>query len=103
MLIRLQSVATNYNYYTSKLCEYYRILKDKYHVDLYNSKTLKKIEEYQINVNTVDENSFIEFDINNDLNALKELAEVLGADLILRPEKCTTAYLYILVHDDFWE
>ncbi len=95
MIIRLKSVATNYNYQIYKLKDYYEVLKTKLKVRLVNAK-LQEIEPRQVT-----ERSFIEIETENNLNILNNISEYLGWWLVFNPDDSVKDCLTFLVKDDF--
>ena len=99
MIIKLKSIATNVNYDTGILKDYYKILTEAgYDVKVFNELDLTERSPEHINNNT-----FLEIEIENDLNAILKIGELLGKDLIFRAEKSIKDYCHFLVYDDYWE
>lgn len=99
MIIKLKSIATNVNYDTDKLKEYYKILTEAgYKVEVIHELDLTERHPEHINNNT-----FLEIEIENDLNTVLKIGELLGKDLIFRAEKSIKDYFDFLVYDDYWE
>lgn len=97
MYIKLKSIATNVNYDTDKLKEYYKILTEAgYKVKVFDDFYFTKIKPEQIN-----DNSYLEIKIKNDFNAILKLGDLLGRDLIFRAEKSIKDYCDFLVCDDY--
>ena len=95
MIIRLKSVATNYNYQIYKLKDYYEILKTKLKVRLVNAK-LQEIETWQVT-----ERSFIEIETENNLNILNKISKFLDYSLLFMPNDSVKDCLTFFVKDDF--
>ena len=95
MIVRLKSVAANYNYQVYKLKDYYEILKTKLKIRLVNAK-LKEIEPWKVT-----ERSFIEIETENNLNILNKISEILGYSLIFMPDDSVKDNLTFFVKDDF--
>lgn len=97
MIIRLKSVATNYNYYMNNLKDYFMELKNYYRARFCNETGS------DIDVNKVNENSYIEIKLRNSIFELQFIAEILGHDLILQAEHSSKEYLCFMIYDDYLE
>ena len=95
MIIRLKSVAANYNYQTFKLKDYYEILKTKLKVRLVNAK-LQEIDPWKVT-----EHSFIEIETENNLNFLNKISYFLGYSLLFMSDESVQDNLTFFVKDDF--
>ena len=95
MIIRLKSVAANYNYQTFKLKDYYEILKTKLKVRLVNAK-LQEIDPWKVT-----EHSFIEIETENNLNILNKISYFLGYSLLFMSDESVQDNLTFFVKDDF--
>lgn len=95
MIIRLKSVAANYNYQIYKLKDYFEILKTKLKIRLVNAK-LQEIEPWQVT-----EHSFIEIETENNLNILNKISEILDYDLLFIKDNSVKDNLTFFVKDDF--
>lgn len=95
MIIRLKSIATNYNYQIFRLKDYYEILKTKLKVRLVNAKL------QEIDPGRVTEHSFIEIDTENNLNILNKISYFLGYSLLFMPDESVKDNLTFFVKDDF--
>lgn len=95
MIIRLKSVAANYNYQTYKLKDYYEILKTKLKVRLVNAK-LQEIDPWKVT-----EHSFIEIETENNLNILNKISYFLGYSLLFMSDESVQDNLTFFVKDDF--
>ena len=95
MIIRLKSVAANYNYQTFKLKDYYEILKTKLKVRLVNAK-LQEIDPWKVT-----EHSFIEIETENNLNILNKISYFLGYSLLFMHDESVQDNLTFFVKDDF--
>ena len=99
MLIKLKSIATNVNYNTTYLKGYYEILTEAgYEVKVFNELDLTERNPEHINNNT-----FLEIEIKNDLNIILKIGELLDQDLIFRAKKSIKDYCDFLIYDDYWE
>ena len=97
MIIRLKSVATNYNYVTNNLKDYFMELKEYYRARLCDETGS------DIDVNKVNENSYIEIKLRNSIFELQFIAEILKHDLILQAEYSSKEYLCFMIYDDYME
>ena len=97
MIIRLKSVATNYNYYMNNLKDYFTELKDYFNARLCDESGAN------IDVEKLHESCYIELKIRNDLFLLQSISEILGHDLIFQAEYSSNEYLCFLIYDDYWE
>ena len=97
MIIRLKSVATNYNYYMNNLKDYFMELKDYFNARLCNEFGA------DIDVSKLNQNSYIELRIRNNLFLLQSISEILGKDLIFQGEHSSNEYLCFMVYDDYIE
>ena len=97
MIIRLKSVATNYNYRTNNLKDYFEILKDYYLIKICNES------DQIITSDQIDNNSYLELKIRNSIFELQFIAEILGHDLILQAEHSSKEYLCFMIYDDYME
>jgi hypothetical protein len=97
IVIKLKSIATNYNYCMNNLKDYFLELKGYYKVRLCN-EIGSDIDVYKVN-----ENSYIELKIRNDIFELQSISEILGHDLIFQAEHSSKEYLCFLIYDDYWE
>lgn len=95
MIIRLKSVAANYNDQTYKLKDYYEILKTKLKVRLVNAK-LQEIDPWKVT-----EHSFIEIETENNLNILNKISYFLGYSLLFMHDESVQNNLTFFVKDDF--
>ena len=95
MIIRLKSVAANYNDQTYKLKDYYEILKTKLKVRLVNAK-LQEIDPWKVT-----EHSFIEIETENNLNILNKISYFLGYSLLFMSDESVQNNLTFFVKDDF--
>ena len=96
-IIRLKSVATNYNYRMNNLKDYFMELKEYYRARLCDETGS------DIDVNKVNENSYIEIKLRNSIFELQFIAEILGHDLILKAEHSSKEYLCFMIYDDYME
>lgn len=97
MIIRLKSVATNYNYCTNNLKDYFMELKEYYRARLCDETGS------DIDVNKVNENSYIEIKLRNSIFELQFISEILKHDLILQAEHSSKEYLCFMIYDDYME
>jgi len=97
MIIRLKSVATNYNYRTNNLKDYFMELKEYYRARLCDETGS------DIDVNKVNENSYIEIKLRNSIFELQFIAEKLGHDLIYKSNYSTKDILCFMIYDDYME
>ena len=97
MIIRLKSVATNYNYRTNNLKDYFEILKDYYLIKICNES------DQIITSDQIDNNSYLELKIRNSIFELQFIAEKLGHDLIYKSNYSTKDILCFMIYDDYME
>ncbi len=97
MIIRLKSVATNYNYYINNLKDYFLELNDYYRARLCNANGSN------IDVGKMNEDSYIELKIRNNIFELQAISDILGHDLIFQAEHSSKEYLCFMVYDDYME
>ena len=96
-IIRLKSVATNYNYRTNNLKSYFLELKE------YFRSRLCDETGSDIDVNKVNENSYIEIKLRNSIFELQFIAEKLGHDLIYKSNYSKKDILCFMIYDDYME
>ena len=97
MIIRLKSVATNYNYCINNLKDYFLELKDYYRARLCNASGSN------IDVGKMNEDSYIELKMRNNIFELQSISEILGHDLIFQAEHSSKEYLCFMIYDDYME
>ena len=97
MIIRLKSVATNYNYRTNNLKDYFEILKDYYLIKICTES------DQIITSDQIDNNSYLELKIRNSIFELQFIAEKLGHDLIYKSNYSTKDILCFMIYDDYME
>ena len=97
MIIKLKSVATNYNYRMNNLKDYFLELKEYYRSRLCDETGS------DIDVNQVNKNSYIEIKLRNSIFELQFIAEILGHNLILQAEHSSKEYLCFMIYDDYME
>ena len=97
MIIRLKSVATNYNYRTNNLKDYFEILKDYYLIKICNES------DQIITSDQIDNNSYLELKIRNSIFELQFIAEKLGHDLIYKSNYSKKDILCFMIYDDYME
>ena len=97
MIIRLKSVATNYNYVTNNLKDYFEILKDYYLIKICTES------DQIITSDQIDNNSYLELKIRNSIFELQFIAEKLGHDLIYKSNYSTKDILCFMIYDDYME
>ena len=100
MLIKLKSIATNVNYDTDKLKEYYKILTEAgYEVKVFNELDLTERHPEHINNNT-----FLEIEIENVINRSRATAVIYSTkkkDVIKKVEdKLPTVKYFIQMNSD---
>ena len=96
-IIRLKSVATNYNYRTNNLKDYFEILKDYYLIKICNES------DQIITSDQIDNNSYLELKIRNSIFELQFIAEKLGHDLIYKSNYSKKDILCFMIYDDYME
>ena len=96
-IIRLKSVATNYNYRTNNLKDYFEILKDYYLIKICTES------DQIITSDQIDNNSYLELKIRNSIFELQFIAEKLGHDLIYKSNYSTKDILCFMIYDDYME
>lgn len=96
-IIRLKSVATNYNYRTNNLKDYFDLLKEYYLIKIYNES------DQIITSDQIDNNSYLELKIRNSIFELQFIAEKLGHDLIYKSNYSTKDILCFMIYDDYME
>ena len=69
----------------------------------YKVKVLDDFEFTKIKPEQIENTSYLEIKIENDLNAVLKIGELLGKDLIFRAEKSIKDYFDFLIYDDYWE
>lgn len=99
MLIKLQSIATNVYCNTAQLKYYYKTLTEAG----YKVKVFDEISLTEVKPELIDNTSFLEIEIKNDLNIILKIGELLDQDLIFRAEKSIKDYFDFLIYDDYWE
>lgn len=96
-IIRLKSVATNYNYRTNNLKDYFDLLKEYYLIKICNES------DQIITSDQIDNNSYLELKIRNSIFELQFIAEKLGHDLIYKSNYSTKDILCFMIYDDYME
>ena len=96
-IIRLKSVATNYNYRTNNLKDYFEILKDYYLIKICTES------DQIITSDQIDNNSYLELKIRNSIFELQFIAEKLGHDLIYKSNYSKKDILCFMIYDDYME